>query len=64
VNVIGLLAFMLGATNTAKGPEVAAEGVVMVMDVALQELIVADTPFNITALLPCDAPKPVPEITT
>ena len=60
----GLLSFMLGATDTAKGPEVAPDGIVMVMDVALQELMVTTAPFSITTLLPCKAPNPVPEITT
>jgi len=64
VKVIGLLLFMLGATETAKGPEVAPDGIVMVIDVSLQELIVTNTPFSSTALLPCDAPNPLPVITT
>jgi hypothetical protein len=64
VNVTGLLVFMLGATDTAKGPEVAPVGIVMVMDVALQELIVTAPLFSVTMLLPWDAPNPVPEITT
>jgi hypothetical protein len=55
---------MVGATETAKGPEVAPDGMVIVMDVAPQELIVAKLPFSVTMLLPWDAPKPVPEITT
>ncbi len=59
-----MLAFMLGATNTANGPEVAPVGIVMVIEVALQVLMVAGAPFSITALLPCEAPKPVPVITT
>ena len=64
MNVTGLLLFMLGATETAKGPEVAPDGIVMVIDVSLQELIVTNTPFSSTALLPCDAPNPLPVITT
>ena len=64
MNVTRLLLFMLGATETAKGPEVAPDGIVMVMDVSLQELIVTNAPFSITTLLPCDAPNPVPVITT
>jgi hypothetical protein len=59
-----LLALMVGATETAKGPEVAPAGIVIVMDAALQELIVASAPFSVTMPLPCDAPKPLPEITT
>jgi hypothetical protein len=43
---------MLGATETAKGPEVAPAGIVVVIDVALHELMVIGVPFNITALLP------------
>jgi hypothetical protein len=59
-----LLAFMPGATNTANGPELAPAGIVMVIDVALQALIVTNAPFNKTTLLPCEAPNPEPEITT
>jgi hypothetical protein len=43
---------MLGATETASGPDVAPDGTVMVMDVLLQELTVTDAPFNRTTLLP------------
>jgi hypothetical protein len=64
VKITGLLLFMLGATVTAKGPEVAPAGIVMVMDVALQELMVTPAPFSSTTLLPCAPPNPVPEITT
>jgi hypothetical protein len=67
VNVTGLLSFMLGATETTKGPgpEVAPNGIVIVIDVplALQESIVTGAPFSVTMLPPCDAPNPVPEIT-
>ena len=55
---------MLGATVTTKGPEVAPEGMVRVMEVALQELIVTGAPLRFTALPPCEAPNPEPEITT
>jgi hypothetical protein len=55
---------MVGATDTARIPEVAPLGIVIVMDVADQELIVVGRPFKRTWLLPADAPKPVPEITT
>ena len=48
----GLLAFMLGATRTATGPEVAPDATVTLMDVALHELMLICVPFNITALLP------------
>jgi hypothetical protein len=61
---MGLVVFMLGATETAKGPEVAPVGIVMVMDVLLQELIVTSPPFSRTPLLPWEAPNPEPEITT
>src|SRR5438445_8541107 len=64
VNGTGLLAFMLGATRTARGPELAPEGIVMPIELALQEVVGAAVPFNITALLPCAAPNPEPEITT
>src|ERR1700726_3548593 len=64
VKTIALLSFMLGATETSNGPEVAPAGMVMVIDVALQRLIVTAAPFSRTALPPCDAPNPVPEITT
>ena len=52
VKAIGLLQFMLGATHTASGPEVAPEGIVMVMEVAFQELMVTGTPLRATRLLP------------
>ena len=55
---------MLGATETSKGPEVAPAGMVIVMEVSLQELTVADAPFSRTTLLPCEAANPEPEITT
>jgi len=63
VNVTALLAFMLGATETSKGPETAPEGIVMLMDVLLQVLMVTAAPFSVTVLPPCEAPKPLPEIT-
>jgi len=61
---MGLLAFMLGANRTARGPELAPDGSVIVTEVLLQELTVTAAPFSITKLLLCAAPKPVPEITT
>jgi hypothetical protein len=64
VNVTGLLLFMLGATKTASGPVVAPVGIVTVTDVAPQEFTVGSAPFRVTMLLPCEAPKPVPDITT
>jgi hypothetical protein len=64
VNVTGLLSFMLGATDTTKGPDVAPPGIVMLIDVAPHVLTVTPAPFSRTTLFPCDAPNPVPEITT
>jgi len=55
---------MLGATDTSSGPDVAPVGIVMVSDVALQLLMVTAAPFSSTALLPCVAPNPEPDITT
>jgi hypothetical protein len=55
---------MLGATETTIGPEVAPEGIVMLIDVLLQELTIAGVAFCVTRLLPCDAPKLEPVITT
>src|SRR5215467_7355676 len=63
VNVSGLLQFMVGATQTTKGPEVAAVGTLTVIEVELQEFTVAAVPFRRTTLLPC-GPKPEPEMTT
>jgi hypothetical protein len=63
VNVTGLLSSMLGPTETTRGPEVAPDGIVMVIDVALQKLIGTRAPFSVTMLLPCEAPNPDPEIT-
>jgi len=59
-----LLSFMLGATDTSIGPVVAPAGMLMVIDVSLQLLIVTAAPFSNTALPPCVAPNPDPEITT
>jgi len=55
---------MLGATDTTKYPDVAPAGIVVVIEVSLQESIVMGAEFNITALLPCVAPKPEPVIIT
>ena len=63
MKITGLLSFIVGATDTAKGPEVAPDGIVIAMDVALQELIVTAVSFSNTTLLPCVAPNPLPEIT-
>jgi hypothetical protein len=64
VNVTGLLLFIVGATKTVSGPEVAPEAMVAVMDVPLQELMVIGVPFSSTKLAPCVAPNPLPEMTT
>jgi hypothetical protein len=63
-NTTGLLSFMLGATETTMYPDVAPVGIVIVMEVALQELMVIGTAFNDTMLLSSVAPKPEPDITT
>jgi len=55
---------MLGATSTDITPDVAPAGIVTVIEVALHELIVTGASFNKTTLDPCEAPNPVPEITT
>src|SRR5215467_2288704 len=64
VKCTALLLFMLGATATSSGPDVAPVGIVMVSDVALQLLMVTAAPFSSAALPPCVAPNPEPEITT
>lgn len=64
VKFTGLLSFMLDATETTNGPVVAPVGIVKVMEVALQELIVATLPFRRTTPLPAEVPKPEPEIDT
>jgi hypothetical protein len=55
---------MLGATETSKGPEVAPVGMLILIDVPLQVLTVTAAPFSNTALPPCAAPNPEPDITT
>jgi hypothetical protein len=64
VKLTGLLAFMLGATRTARGPEGALDGIVMPIELSLQEVVGTAVPFRITALFPCVAPNPKPEIAT
>ena len=64
MNVTGGLSFIPGATDTTNGPEVAPVGIVMPIEVALQEFTVAAVPFSSTWLLLCVAPKPVPVIIT
>ena len=57
MKITGLLSFMAGATDTTNGPEVAPAGMEMLMDVALQVLMVTSVPFRSTTLLACVAPK-------
>ena len=64
MNVTGLLLSIVGAADTARSPEVAPAGIVIVIDVALQESTVTSPSFRYTTLLPWEAPKPVPVITT
>jgi hypothetical protein len=64
VKSTGLLSFMLGATDTTRSPDIAPLGIVIVIDVSLQELIVTTVPFSNTTLLPCELPKPEPVIVT
>jgi len=64
VKSTGLLQFIVGATDTNKGPEVAPAGIVMTREVLLHELIVTRASFSVTRLPPCEAPKPVPVIST
>jgi hypothetical protein len=59
-----LLSFMFGATDTNSGPDVAPEGIVIVIEVALHEVTFTDTPFRRTKLPLCVAPNPDPEIAT
>ena len=64
VKYTALLSFMFGATETSRYPEVTPVGIVMTIDVLLQKLIVRRVLFKVTALLPWEAPKPEPEMTT
>ena len=64
VKVTGLLLFILGATETIIGPDVAPAGTVMVIELSLQLVIVTGAPFSVTALLPCENPNAVPDINT
>src|SRR5438128_9821879 len=64
VNSTGLLSFILGATETTRCPEVAPDGIAMVIELSLHELTVASTPFKVTWLSPCVVPKPEPEMMT
>jgi len=60
----GLLSFMLGATETSRYPVVAPTGMVMMIEVLLQELIVTRAPLSVTKLPLSEGPKPVPLICT
>src|ERR1700730_2514781 len=55
---------MPGPTETTRGPELAPDGIVIMMDVPLHELIVTGLPFSTTTLFPCVVPKLEPVITT
>src|SRR5438477_10522029 len=57
---MGLLA--VPDTVTTRFPVVAPDGTVTWIAVSLQELAVAVVPLNLTVLLPCVAPKPLPLI--
>jgi hypothetical protein len=62
VNAAPLLAMLTTVTTTL--PVVAPLGTGTTMDVALQLVGVAVVPLNFTVLLPCVAPKPLPEMVT
>src|SRR5262245_58493662 len=55
---------MLGATATVRGPEVAPDGTVIVIEVPLQASTVAAKPLRRTSLLLWEVPKPRPEMVT
>jgi hypothetical protein len=62
VNETPLLAILFTVTTTL--PVVAPVGTGVTMDVAPQLLGVAVVPLNLTVLVPCVEPKPVPVIVT
>ena len=62
VNVIPLLAPPFTVTTTL--PVVAAAGTVTTIELAFQVVAVAGAPLNVTVLVPCDPPNPVPVIVT
>jgi len=64
VNITALLSSKLGATETTSAPDTAPEGIVMLIDVSLQELTNTGVAFKVTTLPPCEAPKFAPVITT
>ena len=55
---------MLGPTNTAMRPETEPRGIVIVIEVSDQATIGTATLLSMTALLPWDAPKPEPVMTS
>ena len=55
---------MLGARDTSRYPEVAPDGIVMMIEVLLQELTVTGTLFKVTKLLPSEEPNAEPVTTT
>jgi hypothetical protein len=64
LKVAGLLLFMLGASTTVSGPDVAPDGIVALIEVELQELAVNTESLSMTMLLPWEAPKPEPSTDT
>ncbi len=50
--MMGLLSSMFGATETTNGPEVAPDGIVMMMDVLVQKPTVTGALFSVTKLAP------------
>ena len=60
VNGIGLLSFMLGASETTREPDVPPAGIVIVIEESAQELTAAAESLRKTWLPPWDAPKPEP----
>ena len=63
-SVMGLLSFMLGATDTISRPVVAPTGTVNTIEVSLHRLIAMGVLFHSKRLAPCAAPKLVPVIST
>jgi len=52
IKMMGLLSSMFGATETTNGPEVAPDGIVMMMDVLVQKPTVTGALFSVTKLAP------------
>src|SRR5262245_49626455 len=59
-----LLSIRLGATATSSGPEAAPAGIVITIEVSLQELRVTGLPLSVTALPLAELPNPEPVIVT